>query len=121
MAINTSRIDHEIGDIPNWFRSVRLEQIINDISDESFGQGYVEVSRNVNKMIETANVWRTSSKIKKMFDITINRIGSTPFVSSIVCEVYDNDGTNIIATITQTVVRDVNNMITSVDTQTTRP
>lgn len=117
---NSTKVSHDVDDHPNIFRDDHLRQILNDINDEIVDNGYSEPVRDVNGLLTSLTVWESPSKLIKKLVTTITRSNS-PFVSSVVNDYYDTDGIAIISTVTDTIVRDGNKRIVSIDTVTTRP
>ena len=117
---NSKRVSHTLTDGPNSFRDDHMKQIINDIDEELFDRGFVEVIRS-GVFITTINVWKTSSKLIKRADVVFDRTGDPPFINECVVQVYDEvDGTIVKSTTTTTIVRTGNKQISSIDTSTVR-
>ena len=119
---NSKRVSHNVTSKPSVFRDDTLKQVIDDIEEELFDKGYVEVAARTGVFIDQIDVWDTSSKTLKRADLTFSRSVSPPFIDECVMQVYDEaDGTTVVSTTTITITRDGNKQITSIDSVTTRP
>ena len=116
---NTSRVEHNLGNQPNAFRDDDLKQIINDLGEEDTGLGFSEVLKVPGPFVSSLITWVDSGKTQKRAETTFNRTGA--FVSSIVKEIYSEDGLSVVATITTILTRDGNNQVVDTDVTVTRP
>ena len=113
MGQDSNRISHPIGDRPNVFRDVRLEQILDDINEEITGAGFCEVTRT-GVFIDKVTLWDAPAKNKKRSESVFTRSG--PFITQVVRDIFnDIDGTVGVARTTTTVSRDGSNRITDVE------
>ena len=115
---NSKRISHVLTTSPNLFRDDQLEQILNDLGEEDSGAGFSEILKTgvfTDKII----VWDSPSKNKKRTETTFNRSGI--FITSIVKEVFDEDGAIKVSTSSASFTRDVQNFVIDATVVNTRP
>ncbi len=115
---NSKRVSHKVNTAPNLFRDDHLKQILNDLGEEDSGAGFSEILKTgvfTDKII----VWTNSGKTQKRTETTFTRTGV--FMTTIVKEVYDEDGQNIVATSTATFGRDGQNFVIDATVGNTRP
>lgn len=118
---NDQRVEHEVGNLPVWFRSGDLSQIIDDISEWETGIGYQETTYISTVFLSAVTGWNDNTKALKRFDVTVSYVGGVPpFVASVVTHIYDETGTQC-ATITETYAYNSNNTIANITTAVTRP
>ncbi len=117
---NSKKISHKVNEVPNTFRDDHMKQIIDDIDEELFDRGFLEVIRS-GVFIATINVWKTSAKLIKRADVVFDRTADPPFVNECVVRIYDEvDGTIVKSTTTTTIVRTGSKQISTIDTITVR-
>lgn len=119
---NTGRVQHLIDERPNSFRDDELDQIINDLDEDLNSVGFTQVIRStfIDKIILWDDNPSSNPNAKKRMETTYNRVTS-PFVSSIVREVYNQEGSAVVATVTYTYTRTGDNKISSQQVTVTRP
>lgn len=119
--VNDERVEHEVGNLPVFFRSGDLSQIVNDISEWLTGIFYQEVTYTSTVFVSTVTGWKDNTKALKRFDVTLTYVGGTPpFVSQTVTHFYDESGVQC-ATITESYTYNANNTLTNMTTTVTRP
>ena len=121
---NSKRISHEIENLPTSFRKDNLQQIINDLSEDIDGKGFVEaiylaVPNQV--FIDKIIVWDAPAKNKKRKESTFSRSGPVAFITGIVTDTFSEDGTSVISTATTTITLSGTKQFLSSDTVITRP
>ena len=121
---NSRRISHDVDLKQNTFRDDQLRQIIDDLEEESSGLGYSEIIRSgpfVSKIITwdrpTNNPSPDPDAIKRT-ETTFTRTGA--FVDSILKEIYNEEGTAVIAKTDITFVRDASQRTVSANVVNTR-
>lgn len=115
---NTRRTSHTLEDLPNSFRDDQLRQIIDDLDEENSGLGYSEIIKT-GAFVSKITVWNAPSKDFKRTEALFTRTG--PFVNSITKNIYEEDGSGIIAVTTATITRNGNNTVAFVNVVNTRP
>jgi hypothetical protein len=118
MQGDSVRLSHELSLLPVWGRSEKIAQLLDDLFEEDAGKGFSEVTRS-GPFVTVITVWNANTQDFKRTETTISRTG--PFVSSLVKEIFDQEGVSVLATITATVTRAVDNSIESVNVNVTRP
>lgn len=115
---NTDALEHLLDEFVNSFRDGELAQVINDLDEESTGQGYSEVLRT-GPFTDTIITWNSAAKTKKRAETDFIR--SAAFITDVVKVIYDEElGTTVMATIAATITRTGNNFVNTVDVQVTR-
>jgi len=121
---NDSRVTHDLQTQPNAYRDFDVAQILNDLGEEDTGLGFSEIIKAtapdppfVSKLI----TWSDSSKTKKRAETTFNRDANGVFVQSVVKEIFNENGSSVVATINTVLNRDGNNQVISADVTVTRP
>lgn len=117
---NSKRVSHNVDLFPNTFRDDHVFSAINDLEEMLIDRGHLEISRT-GAFIDKITVWKTPAKLIKRAELTLTRPPSSPFVSSTVLEIYDEEGVGIVSTTTQTITRNGNNRIENYVVNTTRP
>lgn len=105
-ANNSRRISHDVDNKQNLYRDDQMRQILDDLDEETSGKGYSEIIRTgpfVSKII----LWADTTQDRKRYVLTFTRNGA--FVSSVLKEIYSEDGTYIISTLTINITRDTAN------------
>lgn len=116
---DTERIEHRNERAPTTYRQRFLDKILEELSEEDAGQGFSEVIKT-GVFVSQIVVWVDPTKTRKRTQTEITRTG--PFVSSIIKRYYDDDdGTTQVASVTATVTRDANNMVSGVEVTRARP
>lgn len=126
---NTDAIQHLVSESPNWFRDEELFQIVNDLSEEMTGKGFTQIIRPIPPglpFVTDIIVWNenpdsppANPNAKKRIESIFSRSG--PFITSIVTNVYSEDGLSVKAIITSTVTRTGENVINSEVVTVVRP
>ena len=117
---DSSRIQHDLEDMPNTFRNDDLEQIINDLNEEDAGKGfseafYVGATPFIDKIIN----WDAPAKNKKRSEVQFG-YNPSPFIETIVKTIFDEDGTAVISTISATITYNANKTVETDDVTTAR-
>jgi len=113
-----TKIGKDIISKPNTFRSNNLEQILNDLDEENDG-GYSEITYTNGVFVSKITVWNSVAKNKKRSEINYT-YSSSPFVSQVIKNIYNENGDTIIATIT-TDISYSNGIIVNINSVVTRP
>lgn len=116
-AQDTSRLQH-----PPTFSLARddtLAQIIDDLLEEDSAIGYSEATYVSGVFVSTLELWDSPAKLKRRATITYT-YSPQPYVSTVNREVYNKDGTAIIAQALTTITRNANNTVNTMNTVITR-
>lgn len=118
---NTGRISHKLETRPNVFRDDQLQQIIDDLGEEDTGAGFSEVAYvGATPFVDKITTWDSPAKLKKRAEIQFT-YSPSPFLNTIVKTVFDESaGLAAVATITATIVYNVNKTIKEVNVVTAR-
>lgn len=120
---NSRRVSHDIDVKNSPWRGDDLQQIIDDITEGLVGPCFEEVQYITNTNFVTKQVtYSDPTKTKKRAESNFSYLnGNPPFISSIVTDIYnEEDGTTIIATVTETVVYNSNKTVQSINTNIVR-
>jgi hypothetical protein len=119
-ANDTSRIDHDLANLPNTFRSFVLEGILDDIDEESSGKGFTEITYvGSSPFVDKITTWNSPAKTLKRFEVTIS-YSPAPFVSQVQKKIYGDDGL-LVATTTSNVTYNTNKSTKDITITNTRP
>lgn len=121
---NTERVSHDVDKSPNTFRDDQMNQIIDDIGEELTGKGFIEaiyLDPPDQNFIDQIIVWDAPAKNKKRSETTFSRSGPVAFITSIVTDTFNEDGTAVIATTTTTITLSGSKQFLSSNTVTVRP
>lgn len=113
---NTERIEHELETLPNTFRKPRLEDILNDIDEESTGKGFSEttyVGGNT-PFIQKIETYKTSSKQILRSEVRFT-YSPLPFVSQIEKDIMNEEGTAVVVRITAAFTYNTNKTLKDVE------
>lgn len=118
---DTDRISHDVVEQPNVFRDRRLNQIINDLSEEDTGKGFSQVLYvGSTPFVDKIVTWDSPSLTKKRNEVQFT-YSPSPFISQIVKTIFDEETGSIVkATITATLTLNPNKTVASVDVVTAR-
>lgn len=106
MSKNSERIYHDVDKKNNTYRNGNVEQILNDINEDLETLGFIEPTYKDSPQqvfLDKITAWDDGLKSYKRAEILINYGTSFPFIQSITKNLYNEDGTAIVATSTFTV------------------
>ena len=116
---NSERVSHSLEELPNTFRDDQLKQILNDLDEESSGNGFSEADYISNVFISKITTWDSPLKNKKRSEVDFV-YSPFPFIGTIVKSIYDEDGTLAIAQIIATFTYNSNKTLDDVNVITVR-
>ena len=117
---DSPRIFHNLIPEQNTFRENRLSQILNDIDAMITDKGFLEPTYS-GVFLSGMIVWNAPAKNFKKAEVVITRTGTEPFANTILCQIYDNDGTIVVAATTTTISRNASKQVINTQTVTVRP
>lgn len=119
---DTSRISHDIEDLPTTSRNTKLEQVINDLCEEDSGKGFTEVAYvGSTPFVDKITTWDSIAKNKKRTEVLFT-YSPSPFIMQITKNFYNEwDGTTIVAVTIAIVTYNTNKTVKDIQITNTRP
>ena len=114
---NDNRVSRDPSRLPDYSRDDTVRATLDDILEEDMGVGYSQVTYINNVFTSKIETWTDATKLLKRTEINFT-YSPLPFVTTIVKDYYNDEGTSINLKLTATISYNANKTVNIIEIET---